>query len=245
MRANEILTEALIDVNYDVDAIYDHYFAADVAAIQAGTWDKTVIKDETDTGILVTPLARRAHQMNPCTIMINDFGSSSNWYRPQDSMINLTFNAQAIDILRMQRTMDNAMRYVGDKANQFRSEFTPATIKGSIHHELSHWIDDTLHNQHIGKLIDKAEQAGRKTILPNNSDINAHYMERSSQVHNIVQLKREYADSWDHMSFLQMIQHSPAMNSTYTRMPPRERAVWLKQLKTRLAREGLLGANMR
>lgn len=245
MRANEFLTEAIIDVTRDVDAIYDGYFAQTVAEIANGTWDGKVVKDTIYTSDLVSPLCIKADQVNPCEININKSNSGGNWYRPGDQLINITFNQQVLGLIRQAGSMKDAMAYVGEKANQFRTEISPAIVKGSIHHELAHWVQDSLNNRHIGKLVDKAMQSGARGLVPDGQDVNAHHMERDSQVHNVLQLKREYEQAWDHMTFIQMIQLSPAMNATYSMMPPDQRVVWLKKLKTRLAREGLLGQNMR
>jgi hypothetical protein len=76
----------------------------------------------------------------------------------------------------------------------FEKDLSEPRIKGSIHHELTHWVDDTMNNQHIDKFIKNNE---KKTAEENNvlKYINTHYLERQAQIHNIKQLHNYYITS--------------------------------------------------
>ena len=240
MRANEFLTEATLDINDDVDMLYDYFFAELIDDIINGEWDGKLYAAETDTDQLMSPICQKANDVNHCDIWVNHEGHS-NYYQPTSGVISISLNQGALDVYRWYKK--NAVNMTGEEGNRLRLELTPAIVKGSIHHELSHWIRDSLH-KNISPLIAKAKEAGRNTVLPAGQEINAHALERDSQIHNVVQLKREYGDAWDHMSFNQLIATSPALNSTYKNMPMNLRPQWVRQIRARMAREGLLGKNM-
>lgn len=240
MRAAEFLTEATLDINDDVDMLYDYFFRDIVDEILSGEWDGNIYATETDTDQLMTPVCQKANNINHCTILVNHEGHG-NYYQPDSHTISISMNFGALNLYKWYKK--DAVNMTGEEGNRLRLELTPAIIKGSIHHELSHWIRDSLH-QNISPLINKAKEAGRNTVLPANQHINAHALERDSQIHNFVQLKREYADVWDQMTFNQLIATSPALNAIYKGMPQQNKALWVRQLRTRMAREGLLGKNM-
>jgi len=125
-------------------------------------------------------------------------------------------------------------------------EFTEERIKGSIHHELAHWIDDTMHNQHIKKYVDNniEKNAAGEALPYNKTTVNAIPMERQAQIHNIKQLHNKYKDIWDTLSFNDMIELSNTLKATMTSLPAELRKQWIKDTKMRMYREGLLGIKM-
>lgn len=240
MRSFEFLTEATLDINDDVDMLYDYFFADLIDDIINGEWDGKLYASETDTGQLQSPICQKANEINHCTILVNHEGHS-NYYQPDTKTISLSLNQNALNVYRWYK--DKAVNNVGNEGNRLRLELTPAIMKGSIQHELAHWIRDSLHGN-ISPLIARAKEAGRNTVLPADQHINAHALERDSQIHNFVQLKREYSDVWDLMTFDQLLATSPALHSTYQNMPVNLRQQWARKLRSRMAREGLLGKNM-
>jgi hypothetical protein len=127
-----------------------------------------------------------------------------------------------------------------------KKEYTEERIKGSIHHELAHWIDDTFNNQHLKKRIEKnlALNSAGEALPFDKVTVNAHYMEIQAQIHNIKQLHNKYADTWDTLSFDEMIGMSPSLYNTYRSLPYSLKTQWVKKLKMRMFREGLLGKRM-
>ena len=107
---------------------------------------------------------------------------------------------------------DNALNYVFDKFNgdfnaaleslkdipyqynNLKSDFSEARIKGSIHHELAHWIDDTMNKQHIERRIEKQMKADTRDLkgIP----VNTTKMEIQGQIHNIKQAHNKHKDIW-------------------------------------------------
>jgi hypothetical protein len=78
----------------------------------------------------------------------------------------------------------------------------------------------------------------------NNVTINAHPLEIQAQIHNIKQLHNKYSDQWDTLSFEDMLHMSPSLTSTYRSLPYGLKIKWVKNIKMRMFREGLLGKRM-
>ena len=246
------VTEKLMSIDDDVDMIYDRYFKADFEKIAAsGKLDADMFMSaKTDTSVLQSDLARQAHALNPCTIRINSQGG--NFYRPTENLINITINKNAFNVIMdfgdgsIEKTLK---RLNATQAARLSREFKPSTIKGSINHELVHWIDDTLHSSFITRRIQKAnlaDRGGERFLSKRGIPVNADTMEIQSQVHNVLQLKRQHTDIWDELTFTEMIRLSPALSSIYFEMLDEPyKTQWKKALKQRLYREGLLGKSMR
>lgn len=253
MKIHEILTESLYDINDDVDLIYNKYFSNLVKDVNGNRWNGEVTPQTTTTAILSSDLAKKANELNPCRILINS-PNQGNYYEPGTKTISICIPEIVFTLLnqnnRNKRTTSQKVSSIPTRpndpylGNQFSNEVTPAIVKGSINHELTHWIDDTLNNRHLTNKIKKAQQSGHTQLFPGRN-VNSHYMEIQSQIHNVLQLKREYADGWDNLTFLQMISNSGPLHNVYKSLDGAEKVQWTRQLKLRMSREGLLGKNMR
>jgi len=160
-------------------------------------------------------------------------------YSPHSKIIDLNIDSQAWNIATQFHGVKEASMNVGDKRELFLTEFEPYRIKGSIHHELNHWIDDSLHNKHIEQHVDRSIGKG---ISPQD---NQGPIERNSQIHNIVQLKRHLKGEWDTLSFEKMVSSLPGLGGFSNELSPAQYNKWKRNLLNRMAREGLLGAGMR
>ena len=70
-------------------------------------------------------------------------------------------------------------------------------------------------------------------------------MERQVQIHNIKQLYNKHKDRWDKLTFKEMLELSPALDTLYHAMGDKNlRDKWIRLIKQRMYREGLLGKNM-
>jgi len=240
-----LLNEALPDVNSDVDLIYNKYFRNDISNIKAFNMvDKNMFsRSVTDTSILRSDICVKVHELNPCDIYINHGGNN---YSPINKYINLSVHMGALGlVLHYDGNLNSAANSVGENMrNGFLSEFTERKIKGSIHHELLHWIDDTLNNKHLKKRLDKANEVGVNKYFKG-KDINMSKFEIQAQMGNIIQLKNEFGGDWDIISFKDLINLSPPLGNIYNKLSGDDRAKWVRDLKTRMYREGLLGKNMR
>lgn len=240
------INEKLDYVDNDVNYLYDTYFKNDIENIkQYGHINQTMFKKATSsTNMLKDEISKKSHELNPCVININH---GLNGYDPNKKIIYLSVNYDALNlVLNHDGYIDKALSDVeAHKHDQFRNEFTEHKINGSIHHELLHWIDDTNHNQPIKRVINRAMEYGRDTVLKG-KDINTTKFEIQGQMGNISQIKNNVGNKvWNEMSFADMIKKSPALSSIYRNLKPNERTEWLKNLKKRMNRENLLGNNMR
>ena len=247
----ELLNERLAEVDHDVDLIYDKFFRDDVEKLSktniiSGDMFETKIGVIT-TADLVSDEAREAHKLNPCVIVINNENLGGNYYSPTDNKIGVGINPYAYnwvinndgDLQLAIDSLDNTFQ-----RKNLPKEFGEAKIKGSIHHELAHWIDDTLHNKHIKKRIDK--QYKMKTKDLGGIPVDMTTMEIQGQIHNIKQLYNKHKDEWDELSFFDMLNLSPSLGRVYNllRVNQDNLRKWVRAIKTRMYREGLLGRKM-
>ena len=240
--SDKLIDEALADVDNDVDFLYDTYFKEDIDTIQkTGTITRDMFqKNQTSTSVLKEFESVKADEINRCLITINL--SNGNFYNPFDKIINISVNESAVDYVISYSNGDLKKAAMSLEDDRIISEFTEEKVKGSIHHELSHWIDDTLHNQHIKRRLIKAKELGTKN--KKNEPINSSKLEIQAQIHNIKQLYNKYRDIWNTLSFEDLINLSPTLNALYNSFNYEIRHKWVKNIKTRMYREGLLGKKM-
>ena len=243
-----LINERLTEVDSDVNLLYDKFFKHDIDEInQTGIITRKMFNfSELDTSILQSEEAKKAHQMNPCKIEIN---KGNNHYAPLLKVISLSINGAAYDYVlnRYKGVLNDAIESLDDIPSQKRNlpiEFSEFRIKGSIHHELAHWIDDTMNKRHIRKRIRKQIASDTKDL--NGIPVNSTKMEIQGQIHNIKQAYNTYKDIWDDISFYKLLSLVPTLNHVYNelRKDYKLKKQWVRDIKTRMAREGLLGKNM-
>lgn len=188
--------------------------------------------------------AKLAHKINPITIKIGLFPSPA--YQPPSKSIHLTFNMYVLRVLKQQA--QDAIP--DDQQQRFKSEMGKDKIIGTISHELSHWISDTLHNKHISKLIDVAMELNSNEILKlGKKDVNMTYFEIDAQVHAVKAIKQNHTKKqWDALTIDDLFIAYPSLHNTGTTLKAYGKDIlniWLKLLMKRLAREKLLGKKMK
>lgn len=242
---NYLLYEKLTEIIEDVDWIYDKYFKKAYDYIEENNKLNTslFISDIFSSKELISSICKKAHGINPVNIYINDDKNNSavNNYNPFEKKIHLGVNKSAIEHALAFDTLTDAINYLDDdrQKKSFTKEFKEATMKGSIHHELTHWVDDTFNNEHIKKKLEKNIERGIRI-----KNINFTKFELQAQIHNIMQLKRKYEKIWDTFTFSEMIELSPSLSKTMNNNDFDAREKWIFSLKKRMYREGLLGKNM-
>lgn len=259
MRSQEFITEATYELDEDVDKIYNMAFAPIVAQIKDGTWDGKTYATSTylgETNMLTSPDCKKAHEINPMVIIT----TNGNEYNPNGDIvrgpfISVSINTQVLDIVGEHGSVKEAIPQIPySQRKRFVTELTPERIKGSIHHELAHWLDDTFHNRHISNRIQWSLQAqeknrdykkagnimsqGKKARDLSNYEINA-------QVHSIKQLKRANEDLWDILSFDEMVELNASLHNLSDEFKEiGQYESWKKQILRRMHREKLLGDEM-
>jgi len=259
MRSQEFITEATYELDTDVDMLYDLAFKDIVEQIQAGTWDGEDFASNNyigDTGMLTSPDCKKAHEVNPLTIIT----TQGNEYNPHgDAMrapfLSLSINNQVLGLIRDHGSVKSAVEVIPwSQRERFKSEILPERIKGSIHHELAHWLDDTFHNSHIKNRITWANTANEKhsdykkasnIMNQGKKQRNLSNYEINAQIHSIKQLKRANEDMWDLLSFGEMVKMNASLSNLSDEFKELgEYENWKKQLLRRMHREKLIGDEM-
>lgn len=243
IKPYRFIVEKLTDVDSDVDLLYNLYFKKDIEEIEkTGIITKSMFEQhETDTLILKSEDAIGANEIAPCKIIVN---KNLNGYDPINKIIYISVHFGALGIaLEEGGDIGKAAQWMGSERTSFLREFTKEKIKGSIHHELVHWLDDTFHGGHIRKRIEKQLGAGTRNL--GGKSVNAEKFEIQAQIHNIKQLYNSFGEDWDSMTFAQMISLSPPLSNIFRSLGGEELKGWKRDLKTRMSREGLLGKQMR
>ena len=238
------ILEKLTAVDDDVNLIYDLYFKKDIEEIEkTGIVKSSMFQiSETDTSILQSEESLKGNELAPCKILIN---RNQNGYDPINKIILISVNFGALNFaLGEGGNIEKTSQILPvNQRTSFLKEFTKEKIKGSIHHELTHWLDDVFNNQHILKRVKKQISAGTRNI--GGKPVNAEKFEIQGQIHNIKQLHNSFSDKWNEMTFREMISLSPALNAIYNQLNSEQLKQWKRDLKTRMSREGLLGNKMR
>ena len=240
-----VLSERLEEIDQDVNLLYDKYFKNDIEKFnQTKEISFGMFNPATgSTSILKTEASVKAHGMNPCDITIN-YGK--NAYSPYQQDIYLSANMSAVRVIKDAGNLENALEDILiSKHRSFKNELTEKKIKGSIHHELLHWLDDTFHNQHIKKYSKVATEIGVDKTLKG-KDVNTTKFEIQGQMGNIKQFKNNTPDRvYNFLSFNEFIKSVPTLNHIYNTIGDSEKIEWKRNLLTRMHRENLLGDNMK
>jgi hypothetical protein len=206
--------------------------------------------------------AKEASKLNPAVITCGIY-KGGNFYRPKEEfiatgqkgpggktwdrgMISLSINPTAI-----QTALMHGMEYIqASQLKSFTNEFKEARIKSTIAHEISHWLNDTMHNFHITKTIGKVRDLGNPEILLlHKKDVNMTHFEIDAQIHGIKQLKMAHRKDWDKMTLADVFMEYNSLRfmggSIYQKYGKKIGDVWQKAVAKRMAREKLLGKNMK
>lgn len=239
-----LLNEKLTEIDDDVNLLYNEFFRDDIEKInRTGIITRDMFKfGNSDTSKLQSEESIEGNKLNACTIKINN--NSGNNYKPSTREIRLSVNKQAFDfVLSNNGNLKDSIDELDDtQKKSLKQEFSEEKIKGSIHHELTHWLDDTIHNRHITKMLKKSVNNKAKEL--NKTPVNSTKMEIQGQIHNIKQLHNKYNDIWDDIEFSDLFGYSPALNTIQKNLPDKLRKQWIRDIKTRMHRENLLGKNM-
>jgi len=260
MRFRQYLNEKTYKISTDVDLIYNKYFKKILKPIQKGdikTFMSMLDKTRTiggeysfgniESSKLKSKQSKIASDTNPVDIKMGVFDAGS-FYRPSKNMIYLSLNKNVISILSTCVEIDDVKRRLGNKvAERFLNELSEGSMKGSIYHELSHWLNDTFHNFNITKRLDKAQKVQDMSIMQKGGSVLFTDYEIDAQVHAIKQLKRVYKKEWDTITWDKIVQYKASFNVIFDqlkRSPAKIQKSYMKTMLKRLNREKLLGKAM-
>lgn len=169
----------------------------------------------------------------------------SNQYTPGDKKIHICLPENVLD------TMLNGVHLVPRHLlPSLRAEVSDLKHKASIRHELTHWMDDAMHNLHLSKSIETtmalisagksraAQQAYKRMTLGKHDDIYMTHIEVTPMVNQIAEYKRRVSKKqWDSMTWKDLMVALPSLGGlNYKHGEP-----WRRIMFDRLAREGLIG----
>ncbi|NCO32190.1 hypothetical protein GW891_05525, partial [bacterium] len=134
-------------------------------------------------------------------------------------------------------------KYLDHKSERFFNEFSSKSFKATIYHELTHWIDDTLHNKFITKKIEKAKDGDLKGKL---GSVNHANFEINSQIHAIKQIKREMSqEDFDDLTWENLFKKKSSLMSNFKNFKDEKTYnIFINNFVKRLHKEGLLPKKM-
>lgn len=257
MRTNDFFTpifEKTFPTAKDVDYIYKTYYADMFRQVKNGTWDGIFQERYFPSTDLPSAMAKKASKINPVTIWVAVFNKKGNSYNPTGQLISITTEETAFRLLLSNYgSIKSSLDMVRDNQRQpLSSEYDGTKLRTSISHELSHWFDDTFHNQHLYKMLgkgqavnlEKGEAERSKVLTRGKPNIFMTPYEINAQIHQIKELKRKYRRQWDKLSFDEMMVLDNTIGGNANKLSPGNFAIWKRHILKRMAREGLLGASM-
>lgn len=210
------MVEGLFDVQLDVEWLYkqsgldkiDKFLSSrkrsteEIVEILAKL-DKKDTFFKTTSAKLKTYAAQQAHEINPVSITVGKSRDGS-YYSPADhshtgkSHIEISIYhafSFAKTAIYSKDPLDYMQKRLGSSVmDRFTKEFDAASIKGTIAHELNHWLSDTLHNRNITNLLTRKKEQFAKEGPVANSFLYQMPHELDSQIHAIQQIKDSVGD---------------------------------------------------
>jgi hypothetical protein len=253
----EVLNEKVFDINDDVDFLIKESgiekFYNEIKEGKTPYFDEIMNNHEVaflaiKSNELKSEAAIKADEINPILIFIGfPEGTIGSHYNPKDKYILVSPIRQVFKILYQNEQYQLKL----DQIESFKNDLKLDRLKHALAHELSHWISDSLHNSHIEKIIDRANELNKAEYMKlKNQDVNMTYFEIDAIIHGIKELKRQYTqEEWDQFTFRDVMIKYTAITGIDTTLKTRYglevALIWQKNLFKRMQREGLLGLNMR
>lgn len=257
------LTEKLLEIDEDVDRIYDMYFKNVIDKINNKEFDtpkefEQFMKKE-NKKISLDTLIKEGIIQSPELIKLNEKhkgilfdmlspATNSGLYLPKQRKLAISIHKEPISfMIDNDYNLDELKNALGQRYISFMNEFSEKKVKGTIHHELAHLYDNVEHNQHITKWIEKRQKNKNDKLDRFMNPVNATPFEIEGVIHTIKQFKR-HTDNWDSLTFDDLLQDIPTLSAIKIEYFPGRPDIWKKWKKLvlkRMAREGLLGDNMR
>ena len=185
---------------------------------------------------LTSKKAQLAHKLNPVTIHMGAF--KGNTYQCIKKIIQVGFNYDYIPELH------NILKrgLLPSDMKRFQIEFKEQRIKAGLSHELTHWIDDTLHNFHIKRVVSRAiKHQDRSIAAKGEENVSLTDYEINAVISSINSYRKFHKKIWDKLTFDEVLELMPVeyfMNKILSKE-------WRLKIKKRMAREGILGKKMR
>jgi len=264
MRLYSYLIEKTFIISKDVAYIWKEAFENFITSLKKSGYKKSkfpYVDSQIKNGNNVTLLtlgssklkskeAKESHVLNPVIIKCGVY-SNGSLYQPKkdnekEGLIQISIHKSVLNLLFNEKQSMISQDIIED----FYQELNPERIKATIAHEISHWLNDTFHNYNISKTLDKARELNNVDIVKlGKKDVNMTHFEIDAQIHGIKQIKMQNKKNWDKLTladlFFKYVSLKTIGGQIYQRYGGEVGDIWQKMLIKRLAREKLLGKNMK
>lgn len=246
-----LINEKTYNIGQDVDLIYNKLIKSIMKLFHKGKYKEfeNEIRNKQHSMYsdkLKSRQTKQAHEINPVTISFVHNGLG-NHYNPIKGYIQISLNKNVMDLLAKTNYEEfNIKRDVGSMYERFMNELSESSIKGSIYHELSHWLNDTFHNQQIKKMIKRAGETGDYSITKKGHQYTTLTdYELDAQIHAVKQVKRDNNKKYDQIDWKELMILKPALHLAFERAAfSNEYDEYMKRFTKRLHREKLLNKKL-
>lgn len=246
------LTEALYEHDLDIEYIYENYakpFIEDLLKNSKQYIDEyrkngEIVYRSFDSSELPSDFSKQSHRKNPVRIFIGISDENSIYdHNKKIIKINVLYGSFIQDMI--DDHMYSFDEIFLDSYNELKA-LIYRDIKPAIAHELAHWFDDSLKQEAIKKYIDVLKKRYKKQSDAQWNLLRS-YIEIQGYIHDVKQHKNQMSqEEWDALSFKQFFELIGLDNiADEIRHDKYAFAKWKKQLFKRLAREDLIGKNMK
>lgn len=193
--------------------------------------------------------AKRAHEVNPITIYVwlVSHPNLGNLYNPINKVIHIGLD------YNVYQAMINIPSIPFYQIPNLRNEVSDVKIKTTIRHELTHWMDDSLHNFYIrnammkmssqmndGKHTDQSLKTYKNAVAHGEEDVYNSPIEVTAMVNQISEYKRRVGKTkFDTITWKQLMIALPSLSNLNRKWG----SYWRRKMFTRLSREDLIGKN--
>ena len=266
-RYKYLLLERTFDIDKDIDLLYNNIFKNYIEQLKNKTFKEKLntfypiinstgfLCKSIDSKILQESDCKLANDIKPIYIIGGIFDIDSKIVLDKKienrNYIIISVNKDLIELyINNNFSFKKLSSKISDKQIQFIvNSLKESYIKAMIYHELSHWLNDTLHNDHITKVVELSKKYNNVDILKlKTKDVNLTYFEIDAQIHAIKQYRRDNIKIWDKLTLYQLFKLYPSLLSIYDDVKEKYgetiKDIWVKNLVKRMSRENLLGKKM-
>jgi len=266
-RYKSYFLERTFDIDDDVNYIYSFIFKSYMEQLKDKTFNEDLNKrwpvinergcvfEYLDSNKLKCMESKLANELKPIYIFGGVFTTESKIIFDKKikdrNYIIISLNKELIEIyIKSDFDFRKMKNFISEKEIQIaKNMLKESYVKSMIYHELSHWLNNTLHNDHIEKVVYLAKKYDNPELLKlKTKDINLTHFEIDAQIHGLKQVYKDNKLKWDKINIPQLFTIYPSLYSVYTDVKDYGKAIvdiWLQTLIKRMNRENLLGKSMK
>jgi hypothetical protein len=266
-RYKSFFIERTFDIDDDVNYVYSFIFKPYIEQLKNKTFNEDLNKkwpvineigcvfEYIDSNKLKCMESKLAHELKPIYIFGGVFTTESKIVYDRKikerNYIIISLDKYLTEIfIKSNFDFRNMKNFISEKQIQIaKNMLKESYIKSMIYHELSHWLNSTLHNDHIEKVVLLAKKYENPDLLKlKTKDVNLTHFEIDAQIHGLKQIYKDNKLKWSKLTFPQLFTLYPSLYSIYIDVKEYGKDIldiWLQTLIKRMNRENLLGNNMK